>query len=166
MQAGSCELADFLGNVVEFSSSRQCYAFVESSGGCVANSVVHFEIFATDVERARKFYERAFGWQFEAAGPPDFYLIVTSPEIDPGLKHGLIAKRSGPAPEGPVNSFRCTISVRSIKESMSAVEAAGGKLRSPIVEIPGVGKVVEIADTEDNVACILEYLPGHALAAK
>ena len=40
----------------------------------MANSVVHFEIFASDVERARKFYERVFGWKFEAAGPPDFYL--------------------------------------------------------------------------------------------
>jgi hypothetical protein len=132
----------------------------------VANSVVHFEIFATDVERARQFYERAFGWQFEAAGPPDFYFIVTGPEIDPGLKHGLIAKRSGPVAQGSINSFRCTISVRSINESMSAVAAAGGKLRSPIVEIPEVGKVVEIADPEDNIACIFEYLPGHALAAK
>jgi uncharacterized protein len=132
----------------------------------MANSVVHFEIFATDVERARKFYERVFGWQFEVAGPPDFYLIVTGPDTDPGIKNGLIAKRSGPAAQGPLNSFRCTIGVRAIKESMSAIEAGGGKLRSPIVEIPEVGKVVEFADTEDNVACILQYIPGHALAAK
>ena len=40
----------------------------------MANAVVHFEIFASKVERARKFYERVFGWQFEAVGPPDFYL--------------------------------------------------------------------------------------------
>ena len=132
----------------------------------MANSVVHFEIFASDVERARKFYERVFGWQFEVVGPPDFYLIVTGPDADPGIKNGLIAKRSGPAAQGSLNGFRCTITVRSIKESMSAVEAAGGKLRSPVVEIPQVGKVVEIADTEDNIACILEYVPGHALAAR
>ena len=132
----------------------------------MANSVVHFEIFASDVERARKFYERVFGWKFEVAGPPDFYLIVTGPDRDPGLKHGLIAKRSGPATQGPLNSFRCTISVHSITESMAAVEAAGGKLRSPIIDIPNVGKVVEFADTEDNVACVLQYVPGHKLAAK
>jgi uncharacterized protein len=132
----------------------------------MANSVVHFEIFATDVERARKFYERVFGWQFEVAGPPDFYLIVTGPDTDPGIKNGLIAKRSGPAAQGPLNSFRCTIGVRAIKESMSAIEAGGGKLRSPIVDIPEVGKVVEFADTEDNVACIFQYIPGHPLAAK
>jgi uncharacterized protein len=131
----------------------------------MANSVAHFEIFASEVERARKFYERVFGWRFEVAGPPDFYLIVTGPPTDPGLTHGLIAKRSGPAAQGPLNSFRCTVSVRSVTESMAAIEAAGGKLRSSIVEIPDVGKVVEFADTEGNVACVMEYVTGHPLAA-
>ena len=132
----------------------------------MANSVVHFEIFASDVERARKFYERVFGWSFEVGGGPDFYLIVTGPATDPGLRLGLIAKRRGPAAQGALNAFRCTITVRSITESMAAIEAAGGKLRSPVVDIPHVGKVVEIADTEDNVACILQFVPGHELAAK
>jgi hypothetical protein len=77
----------------------------------MANSVVHFEIFASDVERARRFYERVFRWNFEVAGPPDFYLIVTGPDTDPGITQGLIAKRSGPAAQGPLNRFRCTISV-------------------------------------------------------
>jgi predicted enzyme related to lactoylglutathione lyase len=46
---------------------------------------------------------------------------------------------------------------------MSAVEAAGGK-RSPIVEIPDVGKVVEIADTEDNIVCLQQYMRGQRRA--
>ena len=132
----------------------------------MANSVVHFEIFASDVERARRFYERVFGWKFEVAGGPDFYLIVTGPDTDPGLRQGLIAKRRGPAAPGALNAFRVTIAVTSITQSMSEIEAAGGKLRSPIVDIPDVGKVVEFADTEDNVACILQYIAGHALATK
>ena len=132
----------------------------------MANSVVHFEIFASNVERARRFYEQAFGWQFEAAGPPDFYLLTTGTKTDPGLTHGLLAKRSGPAARAPINAFRCTISVHSIKDTAAAVEAAGGKLRSAVVEIPEVGKVLEFADTEDNVVCLAEYLPKHPLAAK
>jgi predicted enzyme related to lactoylglutathione lyase len=132
----------------------------------MANTVVHFEIFASDVERARKFYERVFGWKFEVGGPPDFYHIGTGPGTDPGLKQGLIAKRRGSPAQGSLNAFRCTIAVRSVKETMAAIEAAGGKLRSPITDIPEVGQVVEFADTEDNIACILEYVPGHALAAK
>jgi len=132
----------------------------------MAHSVVHFEIFASDIERARRFYERVFGWRFEVGGPPDFYLIVTGPETDSGLKHGLIAKRRGPAASGSLNAYRCTIAVRSVKETMAAIEAAGGTLRSAITDIPEVGQVVEFADTEDNVVCIFEYVPGHALAVK
>lgn len=132
----------------------------------MANSVAHFEIFASNVERARKFYERAFGWSFEVAGPPDFYLIAAGTKGDPGLTHGLLAKRSGPAAEGPLNGFRCTVSVRSITESVAAIEAAGGKMRSAVAAIPGVGKVAEFADTDGNIACVMEYEKQHSLAVR
>src|SRR5215472_17950705 len=98
----------------------------------MANSVGHFEIFASDVERARKFYEKVFAWRFEVAGPPDFYLIQTGPPVENGVSQGLIAKRRGPAAQGPINAFRVTINVVSIKETAAAIEAAGGKLRSAI----------------------------------
>ena len=129
------------------------------------NSVVHFEIFASDVERARKFYERAFGWSFEVAGGPDFYLISTGPATEPGLTHGLIAKRRGPAAQGALNAFRCTIRVDSITESVTAIEAAGGTIRGSMADIPNVGKVVEFADTEGNIVCAMQYAPGNPLAA-
>ena len=126
----------------------------------MANHIAHFEIFASDVERARKFYEQAFAWRFEVGGPPDFYHIFTGPPVTHGIWRGLIAKRRGPAVQGPINAFRCTISVTSIKESVAAIEAAGGKLRSAIIDIPGVGRLVEFAETEDNIACAMQYEPG------
>lgn len=132
----------------------------------MANSIVHFEIFAGDVERARCFYEAAFGWRFETGGPPDFYHIVTGPESDAGIKIGLLAKRQRPVSEGSLNAFRVTISVVSITASMAAIQVAGGKLRSAVIAIPRVGQVVEFADTEGNVACIFEYVSGHPLASK
>jgi hypothetical protein len=132
----------------------------------MANSVTHFEIFASDVERARGFYESVFGWTFEVAGPPGFYLISTGPESDPGLTHGLIATRRGPAAQGSLNSFRCTINVRSISETIAAIQAAGGTIRGSMTEIPEVGKVVEFADTEGNVACVMQHVPGHPFAAR
>lgn len=132
----------------------------------MANSVVHFEIFASDVERARQFYENVFDWTFEAGGPPDFYHIFTGPDTDPGLRQGLIAKRSGPAASGPLNAFRVSISVKSVADSMALVQKAGGKLRSAVIDIPNLGKVLEIADTEDNVVCLVQFVPGHALGSK
>jgi hypothetical protein len=34
------------------------------------------------------------------------------------------------------------------------------------VEIPGVGKVIEFADTENNIACVMQYEQGHPLAVR
>jgi predicted enzyme related to lactoylglutathione lyase len=134
----------------------------------MANSVVHFEIFAADVERTRRFYEQSFGWRFEPGGPPDFYHIHAGSDTDPGLRLGLLAKRGREraAAEASTNAFRCTISVRSAKETMAAIEAAGGTLRSPLVDIPHVGQVAEFSDTDGNIACILQYVSGHTLEAK
>ncbi len=126
----------------------------------MANHIAHFEIFASDVERARRFYEKVFAWRFEVGGPPEFYHIFTGPAVEHGISRGLIAKRQGPVAQGGINGFRCTISVSSIKETATAIEAAGGKLRSAIVDVPGVGKVVEFADPEGNIACAMQYESG------
>ena len=132
----------------------------------MANSVVHFEIFASDVKRARKFYEQVFGWQFEGWGPPDFFRITTGPTEDPGLTHGALAKRDEGVPDEPIRSYRFTISVTSIEKSIAAVEKAGGKIRSSIADIPHVGKVAEFADTEGNIACVMEYDKATGLSVK
>ena len=126
----------------------------------MANHVAHFEIFASDVERARKFYERVFGWRFEIGGPPEFYHIFTGPPVEHGISRGLIAKRRGPAAEGAINAFRCTISVSSVTETVEAIKSAGGALRSAVIDIPSVGKVVEFSDTEGNIACAMQYEPS------
>jgi predicted enzyme related to lactoylglutathione lyase len=49
---------------------------------------------------------------------------------------------------------------------MAAIQAEGGRIRGSMAEIPDVGRVVEFADTEGNVACIMEHVPGHPLAAR
>ena len=108
-EQSEASLADLRKKLPSFRAADGARLSCNHGRPAMANAVVHFEIFASKVERARTFYERAFGWQFEAAGPPDFYSVVTGPDTDPGLTHGLLAKRSGPAAQGPINGFRCTI---------------------------------------------------------
>src|SRR5258705_3966795 len=57
------------------------------------NNVKHFSINADDVPRARRFYEKAFGWKFEPWGPPNFYLIKTGTDKEPGLEGALQGRR-------------------------------------------------------------------------
>jgi len=54
--------------------------------------VVHFEIQADDVERAKTFYAAAFDWSFEDYGQftgSTYWGIVTGPEDQPGINGAL-----------------------------------------------------------------------------
>ncbi|WP_299164445.1 VOC family protein [uncultured Eudoraea sp.] len=44
------------------------------------SSIIHFDISAEDVQRAKNFYEQLFGWKIEKfpASPVEYYLIETS----------------------------------------------------------------------------------------
>ena len=66
------------------------------------NRVVHFEIQADDIMRARDFYERVFSWQFvdysDYTGSP-YWGILTAPEgsTELGINGGLL-QRPAPIP--------------------------------------------------------------------
>ena len=120
--------------------------------------VNHFEIHAENPERAMAFYEAVFGWTFQKwDGPWTYWMILTGPESEPGINGGLMA-RKGPAPVDmqPVNSYVCTVDVKSIDESLQAATDAGGTLALPKMEIPGVGWLAYCKDTEGNIFGMIE----------
>jgi len=123
----------------------------------MANHIAHFDIAADDVERARRFYERVFGWRFEAWGPPDFYLIFTGPADDAGV-HGSMSKRPDPISRGGRNAYECTVSVGDLAAIKAAVVANGGKVTFDEYEINGVGRMFRFEDTEGNHVCAMKYL--------
>ena len=61
------------------------------------NHLAHFAIAADDVERARRFYERAFGWRIEAWGPPDFYAVFTDADKPQRLYRQALRPPRGPS---------------------------------------------------------------------
>ncbi|MEO8435309.1 MAG: VOC family protein [Pyrinomonadaceae bacterium] len=120
------------------------------------NNVTHFSINADNVSRARKFYENTFGWQFTPWGPPDFYLIRTGSDDDPGIHGGLQGRRE--IVEGkPMFGLECTIGVTSIDETAAAIEANGGKIVMPKFHIPTVGTLIFFEDTEGTVIGAMQY---------
>ena len=120
------------------------------------NNVKHFSINADDVPRARRFYEKAFGWKFEPWGPPNFYLIKTGTDKEPGLEGALQGRREIVAGK-PMFGFECTLGVPSIDETLVAVEANGGKVVMPKFHIPTVGTLIFFEDTEGNVVGAMQY---------
>ena len=121
--------------------------------------VVHFEIHAGDPPRAIRFYEKVFGWHFEPWGPPGFYLIRTGTEEDPGL-HGAMQGRREIVKGKPMFGFECTVGVDSIDETISLIEANGGKIVMPKFEIPTVGTLIFFEDTEGTVVGAMQYDPS------
>jgi predicted enzyme related to lactoylglutathione lyase len=124
------------------------------------NNLKSFGITADDVSRARRFYEQVFEWRFEPWGPPDFYLIHTGDEKDPGVQ-GLLHKRREPVNGTGMTGFECTIGVENIDKIIRAVEAAGGKIVMAKFQIPTVGTGAYFNDTEGNFVGAMEYESAH-----
>jgi len=113
---------------------------------------VWFEIPADDPARAIKFYEEVFGWKITRFdGPLDYWVAETGTSDEPGTDGAIMPRSMG-------RSVRSTINVPSIDDYMARVQAAGGKLLMPKVEISG-GMWAMCADTEGNEVCLMQPDP-------
>jgi hypothetical protein len=111
----------------------------------------HFAINADDVDRARKFYGKVFGWSFSSWGPPGFYMIEGA-----GVR-GSVQGRRAFAPGERTIGFECTIGVDSIDAVEAAVLAAGGSVALARSVIPTVGTLMFFRDPDGNVFGAMQY---------
>lgn len=119
--------------------------------------VVHFEITADDVERARTFYE-IFGWDIVASGMPEVdYWLVHTGEGRMGID-GAIMPRAYNAQ--PVINW---VSVEDLDEMIGRVQAAGGDVVGERHTVPGIGDTIYARDTEGNTFGMIQPLPGTAM---
>jgi predicted enzyme related to lactoylglutathione lyase len=117
------------------------------------NNLVFFAIHADDLPRAQRFYEKVFGWKFQAWGPPGFFLIATGDKDDPGVA-GALQKRHEVLAGQRITGFECTIGVEDIDATEAAVKANGGTVILSKCEIPTVGYLIKIQDPDGNVVCV------------
>src|SRR5512137_2720012 len=103
-------------------------------------SIVHFEIPADDLKRAKEFYSNLFGWKIESMSGMDYMMIDT---FGPG---GGMMKRMHP--DQQITDY---FGVPSIDEYAAKVEKLGGKVIVPKMAVPGMGYFVLCLDTEKNV---------------
>jgi uncharacterized protein len=124
------------------------------------NRIVHFEIEATDRDRAARFYSQAFGWQMEHMGEDmGNYIVVTTgdPKEPGGINGGIFSTQPGGAKE--LNAYSCVVGVDNIDQAMASVRQAGGQLLGDKMDIPGVGTFARCTDTEGNIFTVLQPLP-------
>ena len=128
----------------------------------MAQAIVHFEIQAADVERAKTFYQGVFGWEITQWGEQEYWIIHTGRGTYPtgetvGIDGGLLPRRGGAPFEGaPVNAFVCTLQVEDIDATCQAVTAAGGRLVVPKAALGEMGWNAYCKDTEGNIFGLMQ----------
>jgi len=116
-----------------------------------ANSINWFEIPATDMGRAKKFYESVFKCTMEDF--PDMMGMKLSgfpSEMGSGKAHGALCQSEfhKPSQDGAVIYLNAN---PSIQEVIDRVEPAGGKMIMPRTQIsPEIGYMAFFIDSEGN----------------
>lgn len=114
--------------------------------------LVHFEIHATDPQKLVTFYTKVFGWQVQPVPGMEYWFVSTGDKSEPGIDGGLMRRRGPAAPEGaPVNSFVCTIKVKTIEQGPRDVDAAGGRQVVPKLAGPAMDWSAYCKDPDGNI---------------
>lgn len=122
--------------------------------------VVHFEIPADDLGRAKAFYGSVFGWEIQTmpmAGG-EYTSLSTTPTdestqmpTEPGAINGGMMQRDEQT-SAPV----ITVDVDNIDDALRDIEANGGSTVTPRTAITGMGAFAYFKDSEGNVMGLWE----------
>ena len=126
----------------------------------MTGEVGHFEIPADKPDRARKFYEKTFGWKMNEMPGMDYTMVSTGPvneqgmPKEPGFIGGGIGKR-GKNLEHPV----VTVMVDEITDAEKHIERNGGKIiqrKTPIAD-GSMGWQGYFKDSEGNIVGLYQW---------
>ena len=121
--------------------------------------VVHFEIPAENLERAKKFYSDNFGWKLNQLGPEvgNYVLVHTGPTDEQGMPQDRAFINGGLMPRDPsARSPVLVIAVADADHAVEKVKKSGGRLVGEILDIPNVGRYARVEDTEGNVIGVIK----------
>ncbi len=116
------------------------------------NKVVHFELPADDTDRARTFYQEAFGWRMQSMPGMGYTLVSTTPTDDTGrptevggINGGMLARQD------PITAPIITIEVDDIDAALNRIEQLGGKTALGRQAVGDMGFSGYFTDPEGNV---------------
>ena len=124
------------------------------------DKVVHFEIPADDVDRAKEFYGAIFGWQLQTMQMEggEYTIAMTTPideqsqlPTEPGAINGGLMRRDEHTPTPVI-----TLEVDAIDDALQRIESQGGTVVRPRTAIPGMGAFGYFKDPEGNVMGLWE----------
>jgi predicted enzyme related to lactoylglutathione lyase len=120
------------------------------------NKVVMFEVPASNLKKAKEFYESVFDWKIEIWEDRGAMAQTTASDKDynpielGGINGGLYKRTS----KDEHASFG--VETESIDKTLQAIEKAGGTVVTPKHEIGEWGFMADFADPEGNVIALWE----------
>jgi uncharacterized protein len=118
----------------------------------VKNPVAWFEIYVTDMLRAKKFYESVLAAQLEKIGDPNdvsIEMLAFPSDMESYGASGALVKMEGFSSEG--NSTLVYFSCDDCAIEESRVVDSGGQIQKPKVAIGEYGFISLAIDTEGNM---------------
>ena len=103
------------------------------------------ELMTRDTDKAKGFYGKTLGWAFEPMPMPEggtYWLAKVGDAPAAG-----IFPMEGDQLDGVPEHWFSYIAVDDVDASAGQAEAAGGTIRRPAFDVPGVGRVVILEDS-------------------
>src|SRR5262245_48793023 len=122
----------------------------------MSGRVVHFEIPHDDADRARAFYERAFGWQLMPMPEMGYTLVMTGPSGEEGPTEAGFINGGMMQREGPYKAPNLVVDVENLERALAAVNDAGGTTVSERQPVGDMGFTAYFHDTEGNLVGLWE----------
>jgi hypothetical protein len=112
------------------------------------NAAVWFEIPVSDLEKAKAFYSKVLMTEFtdQNGGPNPMAVFAYSGGAEQGVSGHLYPGQPAASGAGPTIHLPVP---DSVEEAIARVEAAGGKVLSPVIEIPA-GRFAYCLDPDGN----------------
>ena len=109
------------------------------------------ELYAGNGEAMKRFYSAVLGWQYDDMPMPNgAYPVIKAGEAGIG----------GVVPAGnDVKGWLPYVTVDDVEAAVVKATKSGGKVISPAMDIPTVGRIATLADPEGSVFAVIKYAP-------
>lgn len=125
----------------------------------------HFEIYAADVEAAKRYYGGLFDWSFQAmpGGEDMQYHLAEGRDIgmDKGCSVGLLQRPDAAHPAGSaVRGGTMTFAVTDCDACYAWALDNGGAEALPPTDFPGIGRCAYVEDGQGNIVGMITPAGG------
>lgn len=111
------------------------------------HAINYVEFTTSDIEQAKSFYEKVFGWNFQDWGPDYISFDLETAGIDGGFMRG--EPNQTPSSAAPL----VVLYSEDLKATEAAILTAGGDIVKPTFEFPG-GRRFHFSDGAGNVLAV------------